>query len=79
MLTQTDINWLKSEFLPALAEEVKNKLKDQLNRLDIKLDKLVGGIEDKRKTQELHSGQHRELNNRLDKIDKHVGIDSQTP
>lgn len=54
MLTKGDIDWLKVEFLPSLADAVKQKLSKQLDGISTKLDKFVGDIQDKRTVQELH-------------------------
>ncbi len=48
MLTKPDVDWLKSEFLPELAEAVKKGLADKLDSIDTKLDKFVGEIQNKR-------------------------------
>ncbi|MBI3577391.1 hypothetical protein HY086_05125 [Candidatus Gottesmanbacteria bacterium] len=73
-LTYPDIQWLKSEFLPALADEVEKRLRDKLDEISKKLDEFVGDIEDKRETQELHSADHARINDRLDKHDQHLHI-----
>ena len=38
MLTKPDIDWLKSEFLPELADAVEEKLRSKLDTLSKKLD-----------------------------------------
>lgn len=70
MLTKADIDWLKDEFLPSLAEAVENRLKKKLDDINTKLDKFVGDIKDKREAQELHQGQHDEIDSRLDRLEK---------
>jgi hypothetical protein len=67
MLTQTDLKWLETTFLPKLADTVKDKLKKPLDDISTKLDKFVGDIEDKRETQELHTGQHTNIDDRLNR------------
>lgn len=52
MLTKADIDWLKSEYLPDLAEAVKNALAEKLDNINTKLDKFAGDIQDKRDAQE---------------------------
>lgn len=58
MLTKADIDWLKSEFLPDLAEAVEHRLKNKLDDIGTKLDKFVGDIKSKREEQILHQAQH---------------------
>ncbi|MDO8451299.1 MAG: hypothetical protein Q7S76_00335 [bacterium] len=76
MLTKVDIDWLKSEFLPSLADAVKDKLSGQLDSISTNLDKLVGHIEDKREAQELHANQHADLEDRLHTVEERLGIKS---
>ena len=67
MLTQTDLNWLETTFLPKLADTVKDKLKNSLDEISTKLDKFVGEIQSKRTEQELHNGQHTNIDDRLNR------------
>lgn len=73
-LTYPDIEWLKGEFLPALAKAVQDGLSKQLTDISTKLDKFVGDIETKREEQTLHNGQHKTINDRLELIEKRVGV-----
>lgn len=73
-LTYADIEWLKSELIPALAKAVQDGLAKKLDNISTKLDRFVGDIEAKREEQQLHSGQHKTIDDRLDTIEKHVGI-----
>lgn len=41
MLTKADIDWLEDEFLPKLARKVKEDLRDTLDAISTKLDKLA--------------------------------------
>lgn len=72
MLTKADIDWLKSEFVPALADAVQKRLEKKLNDLSTKLDKFVGDIQTKREEQTLHLGKHEDLEERVGKIEKHL-------
>lgn len=74
MLTKSDIEWLKSEFLPALAEAVKKDLLVKMENIDIKLDGFLGEILDKRETQELHSNDHFQMNERLERVEKELKL-----
>ena len=74
MLTKSDTAWLKSELVPALADEVEHRLKKKLDDVSIKLDKFVGEIQKRRQEQTLHQGQHRRINDRLDKIEKRLNF-----
>jgi len=74
MLTKTDIDWLKSEFVPSLAEAVQKGLEKKLNDISTKLDKFVGDIQAKREEQTLHQGKHEDLEERVTTIEKHLHI-----
>lgn len=74
MLTKADIEWLKEEFLPSLAEAVEKRLQSKLDTIKTTLDKLAGDIKDKRVEQKLHAGQHEEINDRLDRLEKPAGL-----
>lgn len=72
MLTKPDIDWLKDEFLPALADAVEKRLHTKLDDIGKKLDGFVGDIQDKRETQELHSQKHSDINETLDDMKKRL-------
>ncbi len=74
MLTKTDIDWLKDEFLPVLAQEVKNKIKGDLDAISGKLDKFIGDIQDKRKVQEFHQNQHDRVDRRIDRLENKLNL-----
>lgn len=74
MLTKLDIDWLKSEFMHDLVTEVKKALSEKLDAIDTKLDKFVGEIERSRTEQTLHAGDHSRIDDRFERIDKHLGI-----
>ena len=74
MLTKVDIDWLKSEFVPALADAVQKRLERKLNDINTKLDKFVGDIQAKREEQALHEGNHENLEGRVTTIEKHLHI-----
>ncbi len=73
-LTYPDIQWLEDEFLPKLARKVKEELSDKLDDISKKLDTFIGDIGDKREAQELHAKNHSDINNRLEIVEKHIGI-----
>lgn len=72
MLTKVDIDWLKSELVPALADAVQKKLEKKLNDISTKLDKFVGDIQSKREEQTLHQGKHEDIEERVAIIEKHL-------
>lgn len=74
MLTKSDIDWLKDEFLRSLADEIEKRLSTKLNDVSVKLDKFVGEIEKTRIEQTIHAGDHSEINDRFDRVDKHLGV-----
>ena len=65
MLTKADIDWLKSELVPALASAVQKGLKRKLDDISTKLDKFVGDIKAKREEQALHQGKHENIEERV--------------
>ena len=78
MLTKADIDWLKSELVPALADAVQKKLEKKPNDISTKLDKFVGDIQAKREEQTLHQGKHEDIEERVATIEKHLHL-SATP
>ena len=58
----------------------KKELRDEIRLLPTKeeffsrMDKLSGEIKAMRDEHDLHAGQHRQINDRFDTIDKHIGI-----
>ena len=76
MLTKSDIDWLKSEFMPDLVIEVKKALSEKLDAIDTKLDKFVGEIQKRRDEDTVHSGDHSRINDRLEVVEKHLKIAS---
>jgi len=44
MLTKTDIDWMKSELVPALSEQVKKDLSSKLDWIVTMLDKQSGNL-----------------------------------
>lgn len=74
MLTKADVDWLKSEFIPALADAVQKGLAKKLDNISTKLDKFVGDIQAKREEQTIHEGKHENLEERVITIEKHLHI-----
>jgi hypothetical protein len=74
MLTKTDIDWLKSELVPTLADAVQKRLEKKLNDISTKLDKFVGDIQAKREEQILHQGKHEDIEERVTTIEKQLHI-----
>jgi len=74
MLTKADIDWLKSELVPAVADEVQKRIEKKLDDVSTKLDMFVGEIKTKREEQTLHEGKHEEIDERLSKVEKHLNI-----
>lgn len=73
-LTQSDINCLidSMKIVFPTREETITKLDD----VSTKLDKFVGEIESSRKTQELQAKNLSDVDDRFEKIEKHLGIKS---
>ena len=74
MLTKSDIDWLKSEFMPDLVTQVKKALSEKLDAIDTKLDKFVGEIQKRRDEQDIHAGDHRRITDRFHRIEEHLHI-----
>ncbi len=74
MLTKVDIDWLKAELVPALADAVQKKLEKKLDEINTKLDQFVGDIQSKREEQTIHQGKHDDLEERVGKIEKHLHL-----
>jgi hypothetical protein len=78
MLTKVDIDWIKSELVPTLADAVQKKLEKKLDDISTKLDKFVGDIQAKREEQVLHQGKHDDLEMRVGTIEKRLHIPTTT-
>ncbi len=74
MLTKADIDWLKSEFVPAVSNAVQKGLAKKLDSISTKLDKFTGDIQAKREEQTLHQGKHEDLEERVTTIEKHLHL-----
>lgn len=74
MLDKKDLDWLEETFLPKLADKVKAELATKLDDISKKLDTFIGEIQSSRTTQELHSGDHTRVNERIDRLEKKVGL-----
>ena len=72
MLTKADIDGLKSELVPALADAVQKKIEKKLDEISTKLDKFVSDIQAKREEQVLHEVKHEDIEERVTKIEKHL-------
>ncbi len=69
-LTYTDIQWLKSEFLPNLADAVVDKLSKKLNNMTTKLDYNAGELKTIREEQITHSHSHARVDRRLNRLER---------
>lgn len=74
MLTKSDIDWLKDEYLRSLADEIEKRLGTKLNTVSTKLDTFVSEIQKRRDEDTMHSGDHSRINDRLEVIEKHLKI-----
>lgn len=72
MLTQDD----RQEIRTIVKEELDDKIKFLPTKahFDKRMDELVHEIETVREEQTLHQGQHDEINERFDRVDKHLGV-----
>lgn len=71
-LTKSDIDWLIDSM--KLIFPTKDESTHKFDKVMKKLDTFIGEIKASRESQELHQGQHNEITDRLDTIEKHVGI-----
>ncbi len=74
MLTKSDIDWLKDEYLRSLADEIEKRLSKKLDAVSAKLDTFVGEIQKRRDEQDVHAGDHHRITDRFDRIDRHLHI-----
>ncbi len=74
MLTKEDIDWLKSEFIPSVADAVQKRIEQKLDDVSTKLDKFVGEIQKSREEQELHTNTHDRLDTRVTRLEKHAKL-----
>jgi len=65
MLTKGDINWLKSEFIPEVIQEVKKEFSSKIDTMNTKLDTFIGEIKTRREEDTLHQGDHDEIQEKL--------------
>ena len=74
MLTKSDIDWLKGEFLLTLADTVKKDLSGKIDSMNTKLDTFIGEIKARREEQTLHDNQHEELDRRVARTEKSLHL-----
>lgn len=68
MLTQDD----QQEIKKIIKEEIKHL--PSLDHFDKRMDELLGEVQTMRDEETLHQGQHDEINERFDRVDKHLRI-----
>lgn len=64
----------KPEWVREITESITHALGDKIDKMYVKLDTFIGEIKARREEQTLHSDQHKTVNDRLDVVEKHVGI-----
>ncbi|MCX6793583.1 MAG: hypothetical protein NTY06_00575 [Candidatus Gottesmanbacteria bacterium] len=81
MLTKADIDWLKSELVPALSGQVKKDLSERLDWIATMLDKQSGNLQSIeteltliRGSLETHTTDHSTLIKRIEKVEKHLHL-----
>lgn len=74
MLTQKDLEEVEKLVRNVVTEEVKHLPNKE--EFYTKMDELMGEIKTMREAQELHSGQHTEINDWIEKLKKQTGIPS---
>ena len=74
MLTKSDIDWLKDEYLRSLADEIESRIGKKLDAVSTKLDTFVGEIQKRRDEDTVHSGDHSRISDRLKTIEDRFGI-----
>ena len=65
-------------WMSARLDEISKKLDRSIEENARRFDSLDSGIADLRARHELHAGEFRKVNKRLDSIDGHLGIDTDT-
>ncbi len=82
IISQSDITLLMNtmKIVFPTVDDVRQIIKDEIKFLPTKndfftrMDKLSGEMKAVRESQDLHTGEHQEINDRFEKIDKHLGI-----
>lgn len=80
MLTLKDLLKLQKMISDTFDEKLKQFYEEHIKYLPTKdefftrMDKLSGEIQAVRESQELHQGQHTDIADRFERIDKHLGI-----
>lgn len=73
-LTLSDINWLKSELIPAMADAVQNRLDKKLDKIYTLVDGFAGEVKTYREQQELNSHKLSNHDDRIEKLEKHTKL-----
>jgi len=83
MLTKGDIDWLKSELVPALSEQVKKDLSTRLDWIAAILDKQAGNLQSIetevtliRTSLETNATNQSSLEKRVENLEKHAKLHS---
>lgn len=82
MLTIQDLLKLQKIVSDTIDEKFKQFYNDHIKYLPTKeehfkkMDELMGEVKAMRETQELHVQDHSDIDDRFEKLDKHLGIDS---
>ncbi len=74
---RVELHAVKDDWIRKITDEVTRSLGTKIDKMYVKLDSFIGEISARRTEQELHSGQHKKLNDRLGEIEKNLAIPSQ--
>lgn len=72
MLSYKNLQEIETLVRKVVKEETKHL--PSLEHFDQRMDTLSGEIQKVRDEQDLHSGQHDEITDRFERVDKHLGI-----
>lgn len=62
------------ELIRKITDNVKETLGEKIDKMNTKLDTFIGEIKARREEQTLHTQEHRDITDRFEHIDKHLGI-----
>lgn len=62
------------ELIRKITDNVKETLGEKIDKMHTKLDTFIGEIKARREEQTLHTQEHRDIIDRFEHIDKHLGI-----
>ena len=69
-----ELDAVKDDWIRQITDSVVKALGEKIDKMYVKLDKFVGDIQDKRQAQELHQGDHDQLDRRVSRVEKKLNF-----